>query len=57
MFQDIILYGSIAMVMYAMIRVMIETLVAEWGVFPTVLLLVVSGVIAVGQHIIENNSQ
>ena len=57
MFQDIILYGIIAVVIYAMIRVMIETMVAEWGIIPTVLVIIVSTVIGIGQHIIENNSQ
>ena len=57
MFQDIILYGFIAVFMYAMIRVMLETMVAEWGIVPTVLLIIVSVVIGIGQHIIENNSQ
>tara|TARA_A100001201_G_scaffold76311_2_gene68915 strand:- start:279 stop:452 length:174 start_codon:yes stop_codon:yes gene_type:complete len=57
MFQDIILYGFIAVIMYAMIRVLIETMIAEWGIFPTVLLIIVSVVIGIGQHIVENNSQ
>ena len=57
MFQDIILYGFIAVIMYAMIRVLIETMVAEWGIFPTVLVIIVSVVIGIGQHIVENNSQ
>ena len=57
MFQDIILYGIIAVVIYAMVRVMIETMVAEWGIIPTVLGIIVSTVIGIGQHIIENNSQ
>ena len=57
MFQDIILYGIIAVVIYAMVRMMIETMVAEWGIIPTVLVIIVSTVIGIGQHIIENNSQ
>ena len=57
MFQDIILYGIIAVVIYAMVRVMIETMVAEWGIIPTVLLIIVSVIVGIGKHITENNSQ
>ena len=57
MFQDIILYGFIAVFMYAMIRVMIETMVADWGIIPTVLLIIVSVIVGIGKHITENNSQ
>ena len=43
--------------MYAMIRVMIETMVADWGIVPTVLLIIVSVIVGIGKHITENNSQ
>ena len=42
MFDNIITYSLIALFMYAMIRVLIETMVAEWGLIPTITL----GVIA-----------
>jgi len=37
MFQDIIVWLFVALFMYAMIRVMIETMVAEYGVGGTIL--------------------
>jgi len=57
MFDNIIIYVFAAVFMYAAIRVLVETMIAEYGVIPTVLLVVVSVIIAIAKQIVENNSQ
>ena len=54
MFDNIIVYSLAAVFMYAVGRVLIETLVAEWGLIPTILFGVVCLFIGYIQYRIDN---
>ena len=54
MFQDFIVLSFVAVFFYALGRFLLETMVAEWGLIPTILFWALCGVIGYIQYRIDN---
>lgn len=54
MFQDFIVLSIVAVFFYALGRFILETMVAEWGLIPTILFWAISGFIGYIQYRIDN---